>query len=129
MKHLPSRLILLLFFGYQAQALLDGEEAPEFDEKLILSQAAQLAATNDISPMLQFFSGLEILTPAWRQRLQTPSPAPWTDLFRNLARYGVERYWLQAVSDYDLVSRVKLIVISCLLVKNLGGDTIETAQL
>jgi hypothetical protein len=41
----------------------------------------------------------------------------------------VERYWLQAVSDYDLYSRVKLTVISCLTVKLLGGDTVATAQL
>ena len=125
----PEALTLLLFFGYQAQALLDGEDAPEFVPNLVLSQAAEMAVYRDIAPLLQFFSELEILTPAWRQRLQTPSPGPWTDLFRNLARYGVERYWLQAVSDYDLVSRAKMIVISCLLVRNLGGDTIETAQL
>jgi len=41
----------------------------------------------------------------------------------------VERYWLQAVSDYDLYSRVKFIVIACLLVKDLGGDLCRTAQL
>ena len=46
-----------------------------------------------------------------------------------MARYGVERYWLQAVSDYDLISRVKMIIASCLLVKALGGDPVETAQL
>ena len=33
------------------------------------------------------------------------------------------------MSDYDLVSRVKLVIASCLLVKALGGDVIETAQL
>ena len=125
----PEALTLLLFFGYQAQALLDSEDVPEFNAKLILSRASEVAVRGDIAPLLQFFSELEILTPAWRQRLQAPSSTRWTDLFRNLARYGVERYWLQAVSDYDLVSRVKMIVISCLLVKNLGGDTVETAQL
>ncbi len=125
----PEALTLLLFFGYQAQALLDGEDAPDFNPEQILSQAAEMAVHEDIAPLLRFFSELEILTPAWRQRLQNPSPTPWTDLFRNLARYGVERYWLQAVSDYDLVSRVKMIVISCLLVRNLGGDTVKTAQL
>ena len=46
-----------------------------------------------------------------------------------MARYGVERYWLQAVSDYDLICRVKTIVAACLLVKTLGGNPIETAQL
>ena len=46
-----------------------------------------------------------------------------------MACYFVERYWLQAVSDYDLVSRVKLAVVSCLLVRSLGGDVLPTAQL
>ena len=125
----PEALTLLLYFGYHAQSLLDGEDVPKFNPKQILSQAAEMAVSGDISPLLQFFSELEILTPAWRQRLQTPSPVPWTDIFRNLARYGVERYWLQAVSDYDLYCRVKFIVISCLLVKHLGGDIFRTGQL
>ena len=41
----------------------------------------------------------------------------------------MERYWLQAVSDYDLMGRVKFILISCLLVGLLGGDEVRTAQL
>ena len=41
----------------------------------------------------------------------------------------MDRYWLQAVSDYDLYSRVKFIVLSCLLVKTLGGNILRTAQL
>ena len=39
------------------------------------------------------------------------------------------RYWLQAVSDYDLAARVKLVVLSCLLTAELGGDFLQTAQL
>ena len=41
----------------------------------------------------------------------------------------MQRYWLQAVSDYDLYCRVKFIIIACLLVKELGGDIFRTAQL
>ena len=41
----------------------------------------------------------------------------------------MERYWLQAVSDYDLICRVKMVIASCLLVKTLGGDPVETAQI
>jgi hypothetical protein len=41
----------------------------------------------------------------------------------------VERYWLQAVSDYDLSCRVKFIVLSCLVISCLGGDFLQTAQL
>ena len=77
----------------------------------------------------QFDKGLEILTPEWAARLDTPSPAGWDPRHRTLARYFVDRYWLQAISDFDLVSRAKLAIISCLVVKSLGGDLIETAQL
>ena len=93
-------------------------------------QAKELARHGDIHELTRFFSGLEILTDQWSQRLRNASlDLPWSDHLRNLARYGVERYWLQAVSDYDLVGRVKLVVVSCILVRALGGDVIETAQL
>ena len=45
-----------------------------------------------------------------------------------MARYFVERYWLQAVSDYDIVCRVKMAVVSCVAIRLLGGNLIETAQ-
>ena len=32
-------------------------------------------------------------------------------------------------TDYDLYSRVKFMVIACLLLRELGGDFLETAQL
>ena len=46
-----------------------------------------------------------------------------------MANYGVDRYWLQTVSDLDLVCRVKMILAGCILVDDLGGNIIETAQL
>ena len=78
--------------------------------------------------MVDFFKELEILTPQWQARLDAPSPGAWSPSYLTLARYFVDRYWLQAVSDYDLVSRVKLTVISCLMIRHLGGDLIQTAQ-
>ena len=125
----PEALALLLVYGYQAQSLLDGCDVPEFDPDAVLAQARQLAEPADPTALLDFFSGLEILTDAWRARLVSPTPAPWSGQLRNLARYGIQRYWLQAISDFDLVGRVKLIVTSCILVRTLGGNTVETAQL
>ena len=121
-------LALLLIYGYHAQALLDGMDVPPFDPNCSLSQGKDMAKENHISQIIAFFADLEILTESWPRRLADPCPGPWTESYRNLARYGIERYWLQAVSDYDLVGRVKFIVISCLLIRSLGGDLADTAQ-
>ena len=125
----PDVLMLALMYGYQAQAELDGAEGAPFDADSALAEARQFAVSADFEAIPEFFRTLEILTDTWKQRLESPSPAPWSDEYRLLARYFVDRYWLQAVSDYDLVSRVKLAVISCITIRILGGDLISTAQL
>ena len=123
-------LALLLAFGYQAQAELNGVEiASGFDGDALLDHSRKYAKLIDNKAILNFFNGLEILTPQWESRLNTPSPAPWDDRFRTLARYFVDRYWLQTISDFDLVGRVKFALISCIIVRLLGGDLIETAQI
>lgn len=123
-------LALLLYYGYQTQMELDYLDAPEFIPEQILAGAKKAAQQGCITDMLAFWESLEILTDRWKQRLSAPcEPHRWTEEYRNLARYFVERYWLQAVSDYDLVCRVKLVVISCLVIRYLGGDLLETAQL
>ena len=126
----PQALILLYFQALHAQTLLDGGEPPAFVPENILQTAAQFGKIGDLTEMTEFFKSLEILTPQWAKRLSAPpSPAPWSDGFRRLARYFAERYWLQAVSDLDILSRAKFILIACLVIRHLGGDLIETAQL
>ena len=122
-------LVLGLLYGYQAQSELDGGETEPFHADAALEEAKTMAKPGDISGMLNFFLKLELLTPEWEVLLQNPAPSQWNDHYRALAWYLVERYWLQAVSDYDLYSRVKFVMISCVLVKTLGGDIFRTAQL
>ncbi len=122
-------LALLLLYGYQAQGELDGADAHPFDAQTALSGAKQFAEHSENGEFLNFFKELEILTPAWAERLNAPIPGDWDATHLTLARYFVDRYWLQAVSDYDLVSRVKLAVICCMLVRTLGGELTRTAQL
>lgn len=122
-------LSLLLLYGCQAQGELDGEEERPFDRGAALETAGAMAQPGDPAAVLEFFLGLEILTAAWRQRLKTPESGDWDCRTGNLLRYLVNRYWLQAVSDYDLYSRVKFMVISALVLRILGGDFRETAQL
>lgn len=126
-RPIPEVLAAILLYAHHVQAELDGAEPTS------LSPADCLRSYNcqgDIGAVFEFFKGLEILTPLWKTRLQEgPKPVVWTPVLRALARYMIERYWLQAVSDYDLVCRVKFMIVACLLVGAMGGDPIETAQL
>ena len=122
-------LALALLYGYQAQSELDGGETQPFDPEGALAEVADLAKPGDMDAVTEFFLSLELLTPEWEALLQNPAPGTWDRRHLALARYLVQRYWLQAVSDYDLYSRVKFVVIACLLVKYLGGDLLRTAQL
>jgi lysine-N-methylase len=128
-RSVPETLAAALLYGYQAQSELDGDETQAFDADAALNSVQKFAKVPDSFEMTDFFLSLEVLTPEWKALLQSPSPAPWSDDHRALAAYLVQRYWLQAVSDYDLYCRVKFIFIACLLVKHLGGDIFRTAQL
>lgn len=122
-------MALGLLYAYHAQAELDGLETAPFDPDSALETAQAMGKSCNMNEILTFYKGLDILTDQWRDRLNAPTPAPWSEPLRQLAIYGVERYWLQAVSDYDLAGRAKMIILSCLLVKTLGGDPVETAQI
>lgn len=128
-RAIGETLALLLLYGCQAQGELDGEEAVPFDGEAALETARELSHPGDAAEILPFFQSLEILTDKWKSRLCSPAPADWDGRTLDLARYFIDRYWLQAVSDYDLYSRVKFMVIACLLLRELGGDFEKTAQL
>lgn len=122
-------LAVMLLYGYAVQEELDGGECAVLDPSAMLHEARSLAAPGNMQAILEFYKDLEILTLQWRNRLNAPSPISWIPHFRPLVKYFVSRYWLQAVSDYDLISRVKLAVVSCLVIKILGGNFLETTQL
>jgi len=117
-------LAQLLLFAYDVQEELDGGEKAAF-----VPADLHFSVRGDAAALLRFLGKLEILTDRWRARLDDPQNSTWTEEHRALARYFVQRYWLQAISDYDLVSRAKLVIISCLTIKLLGGDVVSTAQL
>ena len=119
----------LLLYTYHAQALLDGEPERAFVLSGALEAAKALEQVPDMDAFLNAFRDLDILTPAWRKRLAAPVPRPLQKEDRALLRYLISRYWLQAVSDFDLVCRGKMIVALALLCRLLGGDAVETAQL
>ena len=121
-------LAVLLLYGYAIQEQLDGGEADTFDQEHALAEARRIAAVGDSAALIALYQDLEILTADWRQQLAAPMGSFWGKQHLTLARYLIERYWLQAISDLDLVCRVKFIIASCLVVKLLGGDIAVTAQ-
>ncbi len=127
---LPETIAIILLHSHSVQSQIDGADPVGFDPALCLAEGQKYAAKADASGLFAFFQGLEILTPEWKNRLlQPPVSIRWTAHLRALMGYMIGRYWLQAVSDYDLVCRVKLSVVACLLVGSLGGDPVGTAQL
>lgn len=128
-RALPERLAILLVYSSQVEAALWDRSPAPLEPDPCLKTARELAAAGNLSTLLDFYAGLEILTPAWQKRLAAPQGGTWAPEIAALARYGIERYWLQAVSDGAVWARAKLIIASCLVVNALGGDGIATAQL
>ena len=126
---LGEALAALLLYGCRVQAELEGDEEAALEPETELAIAKKVAKPGNMESIFSFFRDLEILKPQWKENLAAPTPGPWLDIHRAAARYFVRRYWLQAVSDEDLLGRVKLIVISMLMLKHLGGDPVEAAQL
>ena len=126
---LPKMLAITLLYAHEVQGFIDGGEPAVFDPEALWERANNLALSGDMAPILSFFRKLDILTPRWEARLSSPASAPWCEKNKYFVRYALLRYYLQAVSDYDLICRVKWIIIACLLLKTLGGDFEATAQL
>lgn len=127
---IPETLAVILLHSHSVQAELDGGAAAPFIPEDCLVEARGYARPGNMEAVFRFFGDLEILTDDWKTRLaRGPVNIQWTESLRALARYMIQRYWFQAIADYDLVCRVKLEVTACLLVGSLGGDTIRNAQL
>lgn len=123
-------LAVLLLYSHEVQSWMDGGDSAVLDIDDCLLLAQKHAATGNWHLLVDFFKDLEILTPQWYTRLSEPlENSHWHTGFLKLAQYFIGRYWLQAVADYDLICRVKLLISACLLVYHLGGDFVGTAQL
>ena len=127
---IAETLQVLLLYGYEVQSWLDGGAPAILDPAACRAAAKKYAQPGNMQDIFDFFKGLEILTPQWKAKLAAgPMEQPLHPYTRALLRYGIYRYWYQAVSDYDLVCRVKFIVIYCLMVSTLEGDFVQNAQL
>lgn len=123
---LPRTLSILLLYAYDLQNELDGGEEAVLCPEATLPDAA---GHGSLTALFDFFRHLEILTPQWAAMLDAgPVAKPWDPGLYAFCRYMVRRYWLQAVSDSDILCRVKFILASCLLLHSLEGELTVTAQ-
>lgn len=126
----PQILTVLLLYAHHVQEELDGGISAVLSPNTFLSDAARFTHSVKVQALPDFFLNLEILTPHWEGRLKSPRHSPqWNSQYKTLLKYFLRRYWLQAVSDYDILCRAKFSISACLLIGYLGGDLIETAQL
>lgn len=129
-RSVAQTLALLLKIACEAQAELNGEAVLPVDDDAFLRQFGEKhCVPGDFQEILNFYKSLEILTPQWAARLDSPAPAPWERRHLTLVRYFVDRYWLQAISDLDLLGRAAFTLVSCMVIRHLGGDLVQTAQL
>lgn len=128
-RTIPERLRLLLMYGYQIQAAIDGAEPMPFDPDAALAEAAQFAGEADAEALAEYYLSLDLLTERWREKLAVLTGPGWDPRLCRFAQYAVARHWYQAVSDYDLCCRVKLILSACALLSRLPGDLRSNAQL
>ena len=125
----PERLRLLLMYGYHVQAAIDGAELSEFDPDAALREAAQFAGPGDMELLREYYRSLDLLTDRWGEALDRLGAPDWDEGLCRIAQYGVCRHWFQAVSDWDLCCRVKLLLSGCALLSRLPGALQSKAQL
>ena len=127
---LPHQLAVILLHAHSVQEALDFGDMPVFDPAACIADARQFAGSGDAQALLELFKGLEILSPQWAQQLDSsPCTIRWSGALRRLAVYLINRYWLQAINDLDILCRAKFVVAACLLVGLLGNDPVHMAQL
>lgn len=125
-------LAAMLLYGYEIHEALEdpGSMPSRCESHDYIFNATQLARDGSMQEIFSLFRTLEILTPDWQQILDAgPGTNPWLPQHRALACYLIDRYWLQAISDLDLLCRVKFIAVSCLMVRHLAVDPLRAAQL
>ena len=125
----PERLRLLLMYSYQVQAAIDGAKHQPFEPEAALRESGEFAGPGDAAALAEYYLGLEVLTGRWRVLLEGLGEAVWEEEVCRMARYGVFRHWYQAVSDWDLCCRVKMLLSGCALVSRLPGPLEQRAQL
>lgn len=105
---IKDRLLNLLDFGVEIQKDLE-----EYQE-----------GSDDID-FFDVFRNPELINPQWIDRVNNGKVKSVSDeIFNeNIASYFIFRYFLTAVNDYDVLSKIKMAVIGVLIVTYFGEDS------
>lgn len=103
-----QRLINLLDFGVKIQK--DLEEYTEGDDDI---------------DFFDVFKNPELINPQWLERVEQGRVKPVSNKIfnENIASYFIFRYFLTAVNDYDVLSKIKMAVVGVLIVTYFGEDS------
>lgn len=103
-----QRLIKLLDYGAEIQKALE-----EYDEG------------NDGTDFFDVFRNPELINPQWSEKVDGGRIKPVADKVfnENIASYFIFRYFLSAVYDYDVLSKIKMAVVGVLTVTYFGEDS------
>lgn len=126
---LGQALAVGLLYAGEIQKRLDGGQASPFSREQALQTAWALAAPGERPALRQFYLSLEILTEDWEALLNGPiQKEAWCPELRAFARYELNRYWLHAAWDFDLMGRVKMVLAACILLRDLCGGPPERRE-
>lgn len=103
-----ERLVNLLDYGVEIQKELDDYPLP-----------------HDDIDFFEVFNNPELINPQWTEKVKNRKIKPVSNEVynENIASYFIFRYMLNAVDDYDVLSKIKMAVIGVLVVTYFGEDS------
>lgn len=103
-----ERLVNLLDYGVEIQKELDDYPVP-----------------HDDIDFFEVFNNPELINPQWTEKVKNRKIKPVSNEVynENIASYFIFRYMLNAVDDYDVLSKIKMAVIGVLVVTYFGEDS------
>lgn len=103
-----ERLVNLLDYGVEIQKELDDYPLP-----------------HDDIDFFEVFNNPELINPEWTEKVNNRKIKPVSNEVynENIASYFIFRYMLNAVDDYDVLSKIKMAVIGVLVVTYFGEDS------
>ena len=120
----------VLLYAYLVEQTADLRELREFDREYHLENCRRFQPEVAPEAFWEPYRELEILTDRWKTLLERgPVESPWKPEHRALLRYFIDRYWYQATYDGRYGTRAFWIAMSCLVIRDLGENTVEMAQL